>query len=122
MEAVFRGLEHNNYGFQIMLAKNKNKNLSAMERNRNNRNLAPVPPLSTGIDYQNRSYRTSNKQHPRPNLKEDSVLHTDSASAVDTGLPLKLLVDDAHSLERQGLYKTPNDEKFNYRNGRAYVK
>ncbi|XP_065363950.1 protein vreteno [Calliphora vicina] len=121
MEAVFRALEHNNYGFQILVGKNKNKKSSDMERNKINRNLAPVPPLSTGIDYQNRSYRTSNKQHPRPHVKEDSVLHTNNATTVDSGLPLKLLVDDAHSLERQGLYKMSNDKKFNYRNGRSYV-
>ncbi|XP_037812923.1 LOW QUALITY PROTEIN: protein vreteno [Lucilia sericata] len=119
MEAVFRALEHNNYGFEVLVGKNKKP--SDGERNKVNQNYSPVPPQNTGIDYQNRSYRTSKKQHPRPNVKEDSLINRNSASAVDTGLPLQLLTDDAHSLERQGLYKMPNNQKFNYRNGRSYV-
>ncbi|KAI8124289.1 Protein vreteno [Lucilia cuprina] len=119
MEAVFRALEHNNYGFEILVG--KNKKTSDGERNKVNQNYTPVPPQNTGIDYQNRSYRTSNKQHPRPKVKEDSLINRNSASAVDTGLPLQLLTNDAHSLERQGLYKMPNNQKFKYRNGRSYV-
>lgn len=121
MEAVLRGLENNTYGFTVGIAKNQNKKSAEGDNTRNNQNYTPVPPQKSGIDYENRNYRTSNKRHPRPKVKEENPLNS---GCNKTDLPLKLLADDAHILERQGLNKISNNSnnKFNYRHGRSYVK
>lgn len=124
MEAVFRALEKNNYGFKVVIGKcNDPQTLSDLERlglaNKNDK-LVPVPPKQMGIDYQNRRFQTSNNKLPRPTIQEEPLVQVEKVE--NTGLPLKLLVDDAHSLERQGLYKMQNNNNFNYHNGRSYIR
>lgn len=120
MEAVLRALENNNYGFKIMVGKEKENNPLDVGRNQFNKNAPAVPPSTTGIDLENRKYLTSKKNHQRPEVLDDNPLN---AASVDlTRLAMNYLTNDAHSLERQGLNKLPNNDNFSYRNGRSYIK
>lgn len=122
MEAVLRALEKNNYGFRVVVSKcNDPQTLSDLERMgiaKQNDKFESVPPKQTGIDYQNRRFCTSNNKLPRPIVQEEPLIQ----GAKNTGLPLQLLANDSHSLERQGLYKMQSNRNFNYRNGRSYIR
>ncbi|XP_073828549.1 vreteno [Musca autumnalis] len=116
MEATFRALENNNYGFQVFVGKHK-KSVTPMEYNNEN-NTAPVAPRTTGIDYQNRTYRVSNKQLPRPVIEQSRQVEVDKCN----GYSADIFNNDAHQLEREGLCESIKHSKFNYQTGRSYIR
>lgn len=118
MESAFRALEKNNYGFTVHVGRNIKKQNPLMGQHlKDNDNVASVPPRTTGIDYQNRTYRVSKNQQPRPSIDQSPVI----SEEIYKGLPMDVINNDAHSLEREGLYVTQQNDKFMYKTGRSYI-
>lgn len=115
MEATFRALENNNYGFQVFVGRHK-KNLTPMDYNKEN-NIVAVQPRTTGIDYQNRTIRVSSKQLPRPIVEQNRQIEEDKCN----GYPAEIFNNDAHYLEREGVNDPIKHSKFKYQTGRSYI-
>ncbi|KAL9914643.1 protein vreteno-like [Glossina fuscipes] len=112
-EAVCRNLECSDYGFQVVVGKKKDKTIAQIP-------VEDKPPLSTRtsyIDQLNRTYRISEKLHPRSHFQPSQLL-------VDSNLQTGFIFnDDAHALERQGLKnkKSQTNKNIEYYTGRAYM-
>ena len=124
LEAVLRALKNNKYGFEVVVSRSNTKEtmtaLDELQLGLQDGPTAPVPPKHTKqTDLVNRRFCTSSKKLPRPKVQEEESLLR-NVNIPDPALAL--LANDVHSLERQGLYKMPNKNNFNYRNGRSYVK
>ena len=122
LEAVLRALENNEYGFEVVVSRSNTKEtaLDKLQLGTQDDPTAPVPPKHTKQpDLVNRRFCTSSKKLPRPKIQEEESL-LGNVNIPDPALAL--LATDAHSLERQGLYKMQNKNNFYYRNGRSYVK
>ncbi|XP_061393740.1 protein vreteno [Musca vetustissima] len=115
MEATFRALENNNYGFQVFVGKHK-KSVTPMDYNKENK-IIPVPPRTTGIDYQNRTIRVPSKQLPRPKIEQPQQIDGDECNVYSADF----FQNDAHQLEREGLHEPIKHAKFKYQTGRSYI-
>ncbi|XP_075159360.1 vreteno [Haematobia irritans] len=115
MEAAFRALEKNNYGFQVFVGRH-NRKISPTDFLNSNR-LPTVPPRSIGIDYENRRYQVSNKLPPRPTIYKKPLVEKEQIY----GIPSEALNNDAHLLEREGCYRPVQRNKYKYHTGRSYI-
>nr|XP_014085370.1 protein vreteno-like isoform X1 [Bactrocera oleae] len=132
MESVYRALVENQYGFHVLVGKQKNKQqteplLSDMEET--------LPPIGTDknvIDFERRNYRSSEKNLPRPHFEHTPIVNQKAYETKDSLLlrndPQRhfLITEDAHELERACLkdYSELNNienSKYKYRTGRAFI-
>lgn len=113
-EAACRNLECNDYGFQVVVGKKKDKTIPQIPLDDKPPTL---PTQASYIDQMNRTYRTSEKLHPRPHFEPSQLL-------VDRNLQNGFIFnDDAHTLERQGLKnkKSQTNKNIEHYKGRAYM-
>lgn len=130
MEAVYRNLEKNSYGFKVTVGKDY--------INGNGEGKALQHPMNIEFDSQNaqimencneetpnpinmekRRIITSSELYPRP-----SIFKARQPIGELNNNPLRnlycRLLNDAHALEREQLNLFPDDEKYRYYAGRAY--
>uniref|UniRef100_A0A1A9Z0L3 Tudor domain-containing protein 1 n=1 Tax=Glossina pallidipes TaxID=7398 RepID=A0A1A9Z0L3_GLOPL len=69
-EAACRNLECNDYGFQVVIGKKKDKTIPQIPLE----DKPPLPTQASYIDQMNRTYRTSEKLHPRPHFEPSQLL------------------------------------------------
>lgn len=132
MESVYRALVENQFGFHVLVGKQKNKQqaepiLSDVEE--------PLPTIEIDknvIDFDNRNYRPSEKNLPRPHFGHTPIVDQKAYETTDSLLQRNdpqrhfLITEDAHGLERAGL-KDCNElnnmetSKYKYRTGRAFI-
>uniref|UniRef100_A0A1A9VQV9 Tudor domain-containing protein 1 n=1 Tax=Glossina austeni TaxID=7395 RepID=A0A1A9VQV9_GLOAU len=102
-EAACRNLECNDYGFQVVVGKKKDKTIPQIPLE----DKPPLPTQASYIDHINRTYRTSEKLHPRSHFESSQLL-------VDSNLQNGFIFnDDAHALERQEFVEKAPPSKIN---------
>uniref|UniRef100_A0A1I8Q5E5 Tudor domain-containing protein 1 n=1 Tax=Stomoxys calcitrans TaxID=35570 RepID=A0A1I8Q5E5_STOCA len=116
MEATFRALENNNYGFQVLVGRH-NKKQATIELDVKDTKIMTVPPRTIGIDYENRTYRVSSRLQPRPKVAENRLVERENIN----GIPSDAINNDAHQLERADCYQPIKHDKFKYHTGRSYL-
>ncbi|XP_067637516.1 protein vreteno [Eurosta solidaginis] len=131
MEAVHRALVKNSYGFHVLVGKQKNKQQMEPVPSDAEENATPLKVDKDSIDLENRNYRASDKNLPRPHFEHDPIVKQRSYEAKNSLLQSNdpqrhyLIEEDAHELERAGLKEgNPKDmepNKYKYRTGRAFV-
>ncbi|XP_054729737.1 protein vreteno [Anastrepha obliqua] len=131
MEGVYRGLVNNSYGFTVLVGKQKSKQQTEPTFSDTDENLAPIKVDKDAIDLENRNYRASEKNLPRPHFKREPNVsqksYEEENSLLQRNDPKRnfLIADDAHNLERLGLQdgtpKNMEDSKYKFRTGRAFI-
>ncbi|XP_011190272.1 protein vreteno [Zeugodacus cucurbitae] len=132
MESVYRGLVENQYGFSVLVGKQKHKQQTEPIYSDVEETLPPIEMDKNIIDFDNRNYRSSEKNLPRPHFEHTPIINQKAYEIKDSLLQRNdphrhfLITDDAHQLERAGLkdYNELNNletSKYKYRTGRAYI-
>ncbi|XP_017479308.1 PREDICTED: protein vreteno isoform X1 [Rhagoletis zephyria] len=131
MESVYRALVKNNYGFHVLVGKQKSKQQTEPIVSDVENNLPLIKVDKDGIDLENRTYRTSEKHLPRPHFERKPMVSLKSYEAKNSLLQRNdphrhyLINEDAHELERSGLKEgmpqSMENSKYKYRTGRAYI-
>uniref|UniRef100_W8ANY0 RRM domain-containing protein n=1 Tax=Ceratitis capitata TaxID=7213 RepID=W8ANY0_CERCA len=132
MEAVYRALVKNQYGFHVLVGKQKNKQQTEPIPSDNEENVEPANLDRNAIDFENRNYRSSDKHLPRPHFKHTPFVNSAAYDSKDSFLrrndPQRhfLITEDAHDLERAGITDNTtkidiDSSKYKYHTGRAYI-
>lgn len=130
MEAIYRKLEKNEYGFRVQVGKRPDELNDQNELGQNS--LDTVPSDTTeeaqddktnttnvnSINVQKRRIITSSELYPRPSILIEREPHGELSEAL---LNLhRLLLNDSFALDYHHLNLLTDDEKYHYYGGRAY--
>ncbi|XP_049311915.1 protein vreteno isoform X2 [Bactrocera dorsalis] len=132
MESVYRALVENQYGFHVLVGKQKNKQQTEPILSDIEETLPSIETEKNVIDFEHRNYRSSEKNLPRPHFGHTPIVNQKAYETKDSLLQRNdpqrhfLITEDAHELERAGLkdYNELNNmetSKYKYRTGRAFI-